>query len=310
MSTTAVVILNYNNWQDTINCIESVEKYNTYPIKYIVVDNCSTNDSVEQLNHYLSETFTDYKIIEEGHLLKKLPFLTFVKTSENYGYAGGNNVALKLAEQDDEINHILILNNDVLFIEDIIGGLIKNITEDTGIISPILYKRDGLTLDMNCARRNVSIQNTIKEYLCWCIGLKYSNKSKYILSLDKNLPLNKIEIELPSGSCMLISKDVFKSINYFDPHTFLYWEENILHRKLQKIHKCSYLMPNYRCIHLGASSSSSTSSLLLLKANYSSSVYYYEHYDQCNLCSKILLKFVCQVYLFLITISKLLRRKI
>lgn len=50
---TALIILNYNNYEDTINCIESVETHNTASIKYIVVDNGSTcPDAVDKLNDY------------------------------------------------------------------------------------------------------------------------------------------------------------------------------------------------------------------------------------------------------------------
>jgi len=50
---TGIIILNYNNYDDTINCINSIELYNTYPIKYIIVDNNSTNESVTKLSEYL-----------------------------------------------------------------------------------------------------------------------------------------------------------------------------------------------------------------------------------------------------------------
>ena len=55
MKSTALIILNFNNYKDTINCIESVEKYNSAPIKIIVVDNASTAPGA-------SEAWRDYLI--------------------------------------------------------------------------------------------------------------------------------------------------------------------------------------------------------------------------------------------------------
>ena len=57
---TAILILNYNNYEDTINCIDSVEKFNSAPIKFIVVDNGSKRENVVgALDAYLKDKFED-----------------------------------------------------------------------------------------------------------------------------------------------------------------------------------------------------------------------------------------------------------
>lgn len=56
MGKTAIIILNYNNYEDTINCIESIEKYNTADIKYVIVDNNSNREGCKkELIHYLKK---------------------------------------------------------------------------------------------------------------------------------------------------------------------------------------------------------------------------------------------------------------
>ena len=53
---TALIILNYNNYEDTINCIKSVEQYNTAPIKYVIVDNGSTrHECIAKLSGFLAK---------------------------------------------------------------------------------------------------------------------------------------------------------------------------------------------------------------------------------------------------------------
>ena len=54
---TAVVILNYNNSEDTINCIKSVEENNTADVKYVVVDNglIEINKDIISLSKNLSK---------------------------------------------------------------------------------------------------------------------------------------------------------------------------------------------------------------------------------------------------------------
>lgn len=260
--TTAIVILNYNNYTDTINCINSVLKYNTSPVKFYVVDNGSPdNNCVPELNKYFKETFSDsYLRITDKEDVKNnsFPRLTFITSEVNDGYARGNNKALKYTKNDKDIEYILILNNDVLFVEDIIPGLIQklNSLQDAAIVSPLLLKRDGKTLDFNCARLNVSMGDLIMQNLriAFRLGWKSNDKFYLLKTNPDKIHEESVEIELPSGSCMLVKKELFFQIGCFDPHTFLYYEENILYKKLQRIEKRNYLIPKLRCIHLGAQS--------------------------------------------------------
>ena len=124
MKKTALIILNYNNVEDTINCIRSVLKYNTAPIKFIVVDNGSSRvRTVQKLDSFMSDTFgIGYTRVQENTPIT-WPYLnqaTLLVSKHNDGYACGNNKGLKLADQDPEIDHVMILNNDILFIEDIV----------------------------------------------------------------------------------------------------------------------------------------------------------------------------------------------
>ena len=290
---TALIILNYNNYEDTINCIESVEKYNTASIKYIVVDNGSNrSDTVDKLNAYFRMRFQEnYKCIKEGEDNRlPLSYLTFLVSSTNDGYACGNNKGLNLAYADNEIDRILILNNDILFVEDIIPKLIETMDElpDCAIISPILYKKGLSEIDYNCARRNISPSELIKEnFFHYWYRLKRNkyaerNVDRYILKNKQGQLPPVLPIDLPSGSCMLIQKDLFQQIGSFDPHTFLYYEENILYKKTKKLGLQNYLSTQLKCIHLGASSTSKSASLFIIDCNIHSSRHYMKHYSGCS----------------------------
>ena len=299
-----IIILNYNNWRDTINCIESIELYNTAPIKYIVIDNASTDkEAVERIAEFLDKHFHEqYKMINRNEISKKLKTANLVVANENRGYANGNNIGLNLAYEDIDINYIMILNNDVLFVEDIIPNLIKQVEslDDAGLVSPILYKKDLVSLDYNCGRKNTTV---LKEILSNVFMIVPGFVRKCILNkryyLSNGIPQQTtIPIELPSGSCMLANKDVFKRIGGFDPNTFLYWEENILYQKLKKIKKRNYLCTNLKCIHLGAASTSKLNFNGKMEAyNLQSELYYFRTYV---LSSKILY--------FLLLLSTKIRR--
>ena len=106
-----VIILNYNNLEDTINCIKSIEQYNTAEIKIVVVDNGSCDDSADTLNSYFTEKYNmKYTLYVDNGSQSILPYITLVETGENLGYARGNNVGLQIVEKDSSVDKILVLN--------------------------------------------------------------------------------------------------------------------------------------------------------------------------------------------------------
>ena len=113
-----IVIVNYNNWQDTISCLECLvnQKYSNYCI--ILVDNYSTDDSVkffkkwsdQQLcpfipsNHPLKSLITNNKPLDYSQKISLIDpsqsneysnGIIFIKSNENRGFSGGNNLGLK-----------------------------------------------------------------------------------------------------------------------------------------------------------------------------------------------------------------------
>ena len=295
---TSLLILNFNNVKDTINCIESIENYNTAPIKYIVVDNGSSKPGVvDELHVFFERRFSqnycryDY---ENGEKPSRLPYLSFVVSKTNDGYAQGNNKGLEYAYNDNEVDKVLIINNDVLFIEDIIPQLVHTVdeNEDCAVISPLLLKKDRVSIDYNCARLAPSVWQVLMPY--FFLYKDFSGvltRRKKELQILRNNPMllaeSIVSIELPSGSCMMIDKKLMKQVGGFDPNTFLYFEENILYKKFFKLGKKSYLIPNLRCIHLGASTTSKNISLRTQNASMNSSRYYLENYCQLNFFQRV-----------------------
>lgn len=313
---TALIILNYNNYEDTLHCIESVEHYNTAPVKLIVVDNGSTRQgAVESLRRYMEERYADrYLHLDDDELSVKvssslitLPYATFIESSSNDGYARGNNKALRLIEKDAEVEYVMILNNDVLFVRDVIPTLTVFVEthEDAALVSPLLYKKDMKEIDINCARLDTSYKAELTENLFhyYFRATGYDNpfvKERYLIKEEMTLP-EVISIELPSGSCMFIRKQLFAELDFFDPYTFLYFEENILYRKVKRAGKRNYLLTNLECIHLGASTTSSSPSLFILNHNYRSACYYIKNYMGIS-------KPAYWLYCFSIIVSKFLYR--
>ncbi len=112
----SIILLNWNGWEDTIECVKSLYKLSNVSFSVLVVDNGSSNDSVSQIDKFLEEEKLHVISVNEGELLdvslKDRDFV-FYKLRENYGFAKGNNMGLKLLKKQ-HIEYFWILNNDTV----------------------------------------------------------------------------------------------------------------------------------------------------------------------------------------------------
>ncbi|HHY55689.1 MAG TPA: glycosyltransferase family 2 protein [Chloroflexi bacterium] len=122
----AVIILNWNNADDTLACLRSVMAldYPAEQMNVIVVDNGSTDDSV-------------------ARILAAYPAITLLQNSANLGYAEGNNVGIRYALRLRN-EYILILNNDVEVWPNLLDRLVAEAMLDLsiGVVGPKMYFSD------------------------------------------------------------------------------------------------------------------------------------------------------------------------
>lgn len=312
MKSTCVIILTYNNSSDTLNCIDSVLRHNSAPIKLIVVDNGSDKEVVRQaLQKGLSELFgNDLSVVTDDHALSgQLGLATLLISAVNDGYAAGNNKGLRLAFQDDEVDSVLILNNDTLFVEDIIPKLRKDLSvkTDAAIVSPVLYKKNLTEIDRNCSRKTVSVNDLILIFFPL-------PQDPFGIADKRRIPVPETpglhEIEMPSGSCMMVRREFFESTGGFDPNTFLYYEENILAEKARRAGYKMYLDTEIRCIHLGATSTKKIRSKFIIGCLLDSMNYFVSTYKQPNFLQKGILSLFCRMTMWRMSVSGFVKDKI
>lgn len=293
---TAVIILQYGNSSATIDCLESLYRYNTAHIKLVVVDNASPHlEDVKSVVSYLGEKFGD-NFLETTDGVKhngKLPVATLVRSNVNDGYARGNNKGLVLAYSDPEVDTVLILNNDVLFVEDIIPKLREDLAiyRDCGLITPLLYKKGLKETDPNCARREGRVRDILVYNFLFFRTTPGMRRYAYI---DVKPDSGIVRADLISGSCMMADKSLIKSIGGFDPGTFLYQEENILWEKIKKIGHGNYVDTDIKCVHLGGDTIGKNLSPGLLRLSFKSQLYFIKHYVPSFKYAKLILVWVSQ----------------
>lgn len=229
----SIIILNYNSWKDTIECLESIYqmKYAKYDV--IVVDNSSEDRSVEMINAYckgivkVSSNFLSYnsgnkpiKVLEYTRYqaevggreceIADLPSnrkLILIKNERNYGFAEGNNIAIRYALKRLNPDYVLLLNNDVVVDRELLTELIKVVKTSSkiGIVGPTIFYYDNPEL-VNFAG---------EDLILWkAKGIRYTTR-----------PTVPKDVDMINGACMLIKKEVIKDVGLFYPNFFVYWEE-------------------------------------------------------------------------------------
>jgi hypothetical protein len=191
---TACIILNYNNFNETKNCIESLESQNKKPF-IIIVDNNSKDGSGEELEKYF-------------------PNYVFLKNKKNLGYTGGNNLGIKYALKNN-FKYILILNNDTIIKDNNLINKIEKtfeINPKIGIIGLSIINRDTNKLYYDFTK--------LKGF--------YKVLSYFIKTFDPNNIQNELKKYYSlyvSGSAFAISSECINKTGYFDERFFMYLEE-------------------------------------------------------------------------------------
>jgi hypothetical protein len=184
----AVVIVNWERPEDTIQCIRSVLASNYPNFEIILVDNGSSDDSINRINRTFDK-------------------ITLITLPNNLGFTGGYNAGIKKALEIGAL-FIFVLNNDATIDEDVLD-LLVNAKWDISVPKITLHDHPN-TIWAAGARWRI-VPPTIKM-----IGYKKPDGPEYNLAL---------EIEYATGCALMIKKEVLDKITGFDPLYVNYMED-------------------------------------------------------------------------------------
>lgn len=114
-----VVLVNWNGWQDTVECLESLMLLDYPDFRIVVCDNGSTDDSLQRIGLWAGRnkvSCAEYArfFAESGGDRAVDPLLTVISNGENLGFAGGNNVGIRYGMARGDIVYYWLLNNDTV----------------------------------------------------------------------------------------------------------------------------------------------------------------------------------------------------
>lgn len=194
----AIILLNWNGYNDTYECLKSLETLEYSNFHVFLVDNASKDDSFVKLTN-------DF---EEGQFSVKM---TLMQSGGNLGFAGGNNVAIKKA-YDQGYQYIWLLNNDTTINSDALSTLVNVIHNDDsiGIVGSKIYFA-GTDL-IWFAGGNVNVYTGATNH----IGIRDTDLGQY----------NKIkEVSYIVGCSLLFRRELIDRLGYLVEDYFLYFED-------------------------------------------------------------------------------------
>lgn len=224
----SIIILNWNGWKDTIECLESIKNVNYKNLEVIIIDNASYDKSSEKIIYWCVQTNVPYErrtlkiehmVIKEiymqkghvncGHAIKNLILL---ELNKNVGFCKGNNIAMEQAIANGA-DFLLILNNDTFVTPNFLKPMVEVAEKqnDAGLIGGIICYAN-------------------RPDMIWFAGGTFNSYLGSYRRFDNHSiseinPGEVIESEWISGCMMLIPKHVYINIGEFDEQYFIWSEE-------------------------------------------------------------------------------------
>ena len=201
MSKVHIITINYKNWQDTIECLESIKLLDYRNIEIVLMEVCDLNNSLINLKKYL----------------KDYPFkLKLIELSENNGFAYANNQAIKYIQTQNEVEYIWLLNNDTVVKRKTLSALLN------------FY-------DNNIVKTNIGfVGSKILEYnepeIIQTVGGNFNPKKGYSKLIGKgekdiNQYNSDFKADYVIGASMFFQKNLLNIIGFMPEEYFLYYED-------------------------------------------------------------------------------------
>ena len=228
----SIIIVNWNSLGHLRKCLTSVyEHVRDLSFEVIIVDNASTEPGIDALN-------ADF------------PDVLVIASDINLGFAGANNLGFTRSSGE----YVLFLNPDTEVIDNAFKIMLDESFSlpDPGVIGCKLLNTD-LSVQTSCIQTFPTIPNQLLDYEY--LRLRWPSCSFWSIEALFSDSKKPVPVEVISGACMLLRRDVFERAGMFTEDYFMYAEDLDLCFKVRTLGLRNYFVGQARVIHHGSQSS-------------------------------------------------------
>ena len=234
-----IILVNWNGWKDTIECLESIFSVTSYNYRVIVCDNDSNDDSLSQIkawadsNIHIESPHNDgkesqslgeikssrksfYREIDSTSYTKRYSdiqdrdfdeTLILMSMGSNLGFGRANNIAMKYAFQN-RAEYVWLLNNDSVISESSIERMLRTAAQyEESIVGSIIKYYDH--------------PEKVQAYGGGYVSMLTGKITTEIISPPS--PTQKLNFI--TGASLMINKSIYKKVGGFDENIFMYFED-------------------------------------------------------------------------------------
>ena len=190
----AIVVLNWNGWQDTVRCVASLLALDYANFWIVLVDNGSTDGSVQEFQ-------------------RALPDVELLQTGVNLGFGGGCNVGMRHALAGGA-EYIWLINSDAVVDPGALSAMVRLAQENLvlGAVGSVLF--------------DVDAEARVQLWGGGRVGL-WLGRSVHSRSPD-------VKLDFVSGASLLLRRSALEQVGLFDESRFfMYWEDTDLGFRLR-----------------------------------------------------------------------------
>lgn len=274
----AIIIVNFNNEDETTSYVEKIAKFNIIN-KIVVVDNMSTTIGA----------FEKLKKLEEN-----IDKVSVIASDKNGGYSYGNNFGMKFLntdekEKNEKYDYIIVSNSDIDVEAKAVENTIKVLEEnkDVAIAAPRMFYKNDVPARRSSWKRRTPFRDMVHSTrLTEILFLKVLKNGEYTSSdYEKEM----LEVEAIAGSFFVIKNDIFEKVNYLDDKVFLFYEEDILGKKISDLGYKIISLNTEKFIHYESQTIGKVYNYFAkTRLLYKSRMYYQKTYNKIGIVSRLI----------------------
>jgi GT2 family glycosyltransferase len=256
MTDVSIVIVNWNTKNLLLDCIRSIRETNcTRSVEIIVVDNGSTDGSVEAVAH-------------------NFPQVIVIANQENQGFAKANNAGIRASRG----RFVCLVNSDVEVLDGCLDAMCDymDANRKVGLLGPKILNKD-LTLQPSCGElpslRNLLMQAFMLDKLC--PGIRFC-RNRFMNDFDHQTLRN---VETLSGCFLMARREALEMVGLLDEQFFIYQEDVDWCKRFADGGWQVTFYPAAKAIHYGAASSAVAPARFMIEMERASLQYWGKHHS-------------------------------